>query len=277
VKSWLALAALAVVVAALGGWLYYKPSARETQTQAVSTLKAGDVKRVRVERTPDVQLALERRDGTWYITEPFKARADGFQVGRLLQVLDTRSAVRYPAQALTRYGLDKPMARLTIEDQRFDFGAFNTTTREQYVLAGDSVYLIALGAGAALPRDAEALLARELFAPGEAPVRIELPEFTAILQDGTWQLNPPTDASADDRVAWAEAWQRASALRAERYDGALPGPFVRVTLKSGPTVTLGLIQREPEVVMVRSDEGIAYRFVQGAAKRLLSAPGAARQ
>src|SRR6266511_2576650 len=217
-KSWLTLAALAVAVAALGLWLYYRPAAQDAQTQALSALKAADAKRVRVERAPDVAIALERRDGAWRMTAPFPARTDAFQVERLLTVLDSRSAVRYAATDLVRYGLDKPIAKLTIEDQAFAFGAFNATTREQYVLTRDSVYLIAPGPGAALPRDAQALLTRALFAPDEAPVKIELPEFTALLQDGTWQVNPANDASADERLAWVDAWRHASALRVERYE-----------------------------------------------------------
>jgi hypothetical protein len=272
-KGWLSLAALAAAVAALALWLYYNPASKDGETQALSALKVPDVKRVRVERGADVAIALERRDGTWRITTPFSARADAFQVARLLTVLDARSAVQYPATDLARYGLDKPVAKLTIEDQAFTFGQYNTTTREQYVLVDGKVYVIPLGPGAALPRDAQALLARELLAADEVPVRIELPELAADLHDGKWELTPPNDSSADERVAWVEAWKHASALKVERYEGALPGPFVRITVKGGPTITLGIVQRDPEVVLVRADESIAYHFVSGVAKRLLSPPG----
>lgn len=273
-KSWLSLAALAVVVAALALWLYYKPAERDPQSQALSALKATDVKHVRVERAPNLEIALARRGPTWRITAPFEARADAFQVGRLLTILDARSAVGYPATDLARYGLDKPVAKLTLEDQTFTFGAFNTSTREQYVLSGDRVFLIPLGPGAALPRDPQALLARELFAPDETLVRIELPEFTATLHDGRWQIEPATEASADERMGWVAAWQHATALRVERYEGALPGPFVRATLKGGPTLTFGIVRRQPELVLVRVDDGVAYHFVSSVAQRLLSPPAA---
>lgn len=272
-RAWLSLALLAAVVAALGAWLHFKPRPQESETHATSALKASDVKRIRVEREPNVTIALERRDGAWRMTQPFAARADAFQVNRLLMVLDARSAVRYPATDLARYGLDKPMAKLTIEDQVFTFGAYNATTSEQYVLIGDSIYAIGAGPGTALPRDPQALLSHDLFGPQEILTRIELPEFTAALEQGKWQVNPPEDASADERAAWVDAWQHASALRIAHYEGALPGPFIRVTLKSGAAITLGIAQREPELVLVRVDENIAYHFVQSVAKRLLSRPG----
>ena len=285
-RTWISLALLATVVAALGAWLYLKPAARDSETQTLSALKSADVKRVRVERfnvaqapspgsKPQLAVALERHEDNWRITAPFAARADTFQVGRLLMILDARSAVRYPAADLARFALDRPSAKVTLEDQVFAFGAINTTTREQYVLTGDSVYLIPLGPGAALPRDPNALIARELFAPGETPVRLELPEVTAALQDGTWRIEPAQkDASADDRVAWIGMWQHAIALRAARYDGAAPAQTARVTLKQGPPVTMGIAQREPELVLVRTDEGVAYHFAGGIGKRLLSPPGA---
>ena len=119
---------------------------------------------------------LERQDATWRMTSPLQARADAFQVGRVLSILGARSTVRYRADDLARFGLDRPLAKVTVDDQSFTYGALNTTTREQYVLTGESVYVVPLSHGAALPREPDALIARELFAPGETPVRFELPE-----------------------------------------------------------------------------------------------------
>lgn len=272
-RSWISLGLLATAVIALGAWLYMKPAAREAETHALSPLKGGDVKRVRLERG-DEQIVLERRDATWRMTAPFAARADTFQIGRLLSILGARSAVRYPASNLARFGLEPPLARLTIEDESFGFGAINTTTREQYVLTGDSVYLAPLGPGAALPRDAQALLARELFAPDESPVRLELPHFTAALEDGSWRIQPAnSEASADERTAWAHAWQNAIALRAARHEGPQPAEAIKVTLKNGASLALGIARREPELVLVRPDEGVAFHFAAATAKRLLSPPG----
>ena len=183
--------------------------------------------------------------------------------------------MRYPATELARFGLDRPVAKLAVEDETFAFGALNKMTREQYVQKGDAVYVLPLAPGASLPRDPEALIARELFSPAEAPVRFDLPGFSVTLADGAWRVEPAlTEASADERVAWVDAWRHASAIRVTRHAGSVPAAVIRVTLKNGATLTFGIVDREPELVLLRIDEGLQYHFPAAVAKRLLSPPGA---
>jgi hypothetical protein len=48
----------------------------------------------------------------------------------------------------------------------------------------------------------------------------------------------------------------------------------RIHLKSGASFTLGVVAREPELVLARSDETLQYHFRAELAKRLLSPPAA---
>lgn len=279
-RSWLALAGLGVAVAGLGAWVYFKPTPVEVSTHALSTLKPPEVTHLRVERIdagqPDVvtTIALEREPAGWRITAPFAARADAGQIERLLAILEARSVARYPTTELARYGLARPHGRLTANDQVFAYGAMNAMTREQYVLAGAAVHAVPIARASALPRDAEALLARTLFAPGDSPVRFELPQFVMALEDGTWKLTPAaTETSADERIAWVDGWRNASAIRARRHEGGAVPARISVTLKDGRVLALGLLQREPELALLRADEGIQYYFVAEIAKRLLLPPG----
>lgn len=282
-RSWVTLAALFAVVGALGAWVYLKPAPREAELHALSTLKPGDVKRMRLERFDAAQagaapaaIMLERQNEGWRMSAPIAARADGFQIERLLAILDARSPARYAAADLARYGLDQPSARLTLEGETFAYGAVNTMTREQYVLTRDTVYAIPLVQHTTLPRDADALISRALFAPAETPVRFVLPDFTMTLRDAAWALEPSAEAlSADERNAWADAWHNATAIRAARAAGATPVSEIKVELKDGRTLTLGVLQREPDLVLLRADEGIEYHFLASNAKRLLSPPGSA--
>lgn len=279
-RSWLSLAALALVVAALGAWIYYKPPAPTRVSHALSELKPADVRRIRLERAAQepasspTAIVLERSGEQWRITQPLSARAEALQVERLLALLNAQSVARYPATELTRYGLDKPLATITLNEQTFALGAVNETTREQYVRAGDHVYAIPLALRTSVPRDANALISRALFAPGENPVRFDLPGFSAALADGTWSFTPPgDDPGPDERNGWVGAWRQASAVQAARHDGREPGESLSIKLDDGRTITLGVLQREPELVLVRTDEGVQYHFLAGTAKRLLTPPG----
>ena len=215
VRSWISLAVLFVVVMALALWVAYRPKTADTEAHAISILTASQVTRIRFERTgpagtsvnaaPSVSkrpvassAILERRPDGWHMIQPIFARADSFHVERLLALLDERSVARYPAKDLERYGLDQPIARLTLNDETFSFGAVNTMTREQYVLAHDVVYAIPLSQRTALPRHAMSLISRALFAPTEIPVRFQLETFTARLEDGRWIFDGPGEDPGPD-------------------------------------------------------------------------------
>ena len=279
-RSWISLAVLFVLVAGLGAWVYFRPAAPPSASHALSTLEPRHVKRIALERpardaVPAVAVVLERIDDGWRMTQPVPARAETTQIDRLLAILNAQSVARFPARDLERYGLDRPLATLTLNDSSFSFGAVNDTTREQYVRAGEHVYAIPLALRTSLPRDAGALISRALFAPGETPVRFELPGFTASLEDGSWVLTPPgEDPGPDERSGWAGAWRQATAAQAAPHDGRPPLETLSVGLKEGGTLTLGVLQREPELVLLRTDEGIQYHFLSGAARRLLTPPGA---
>lgn len=301
-RSWISLAALSVVVAALVAWVYYRPQAQESESYALSQLKSAEVKRIRVERavstqaappgTPDIAqpassaasaapqapppaaaIDLEHTEDGWRMTAPFAARADSFEVQRLLSILEARSQARYAATDIGRYGLAEAQSKVTIDNQDFSFGAVNTMTREQYVLTNDHVYAIPLTQRTAVPRDADAMISRTLLAPGEVLVRLELPDLSVTLRDGAWVFTPPIEnAGPDERNTWVERWRQASAVRASRHDGRPAPAKIKLELKDGRTLELGILQREPELVLVRLDESIQYHFFADAAKRLLSPP-----
>ena len=293
-RSWVWLLLLALTVAALALFIYKRPESPGSEAHALSTLRASDVTRIRLEASasgerkhgapetsatsapaPAHAVELERRGEGWRMTSPIEARAETSQVERLLAILDARSVARYPAKDLGRYGLDRPAVTLVLNEQRFSLGGVNTTTQEQYVLSGDGVYAVPLAQRAAVPRDAQSLLARALFAEGETPVRFELETFSASLEDGKWTLaGVAEDPGPDARNGWVSAWRQATAARVAVYDGRKPVSTVNVTFQDGRTLALGVLEREPDLVLLRPDERIQYQFLGDVGKRLLSTPAA---
>jgi hypothetical protein len=278
-RSWASIIALLVVVAALGAWVYQRPTPKGADQHALATLKPSEVTRIRFERGPSsqatapTQIVLERNGDEWRMTEPLNARAESFLVQRLLGILDAHSTVRYPAGDLARYGLDAPYAVLALNDRTFSYGAINKTTREQYVSTGDSVYLVPLAYTTDLPRSADALLARQFLGSKESPVRFELRNFNVDSADGTWRVSPPTDAGADERNAWVDAWRQASALRVARSDVRADSADITIKLADGKSIRVGILQKEPELVLLRLDESVAYHFPAENSKRLIEPPG----
>jgi hypothetical protein len=71
-------------------------------------------------------------------------------------------------------------------------------------------------------------------------------------------------------------WHLASALRVEPWTRGKPVAEIRVRLKNGGNLTLGVLARQPDLVLVRTDEKMQYHLRSEAAKRLFSPPRAER-
>jgi hypothetical protein len=273
-KGWLLHAALFIAVAALGAIVYLKPRSDAPESYPLSVLRAPGVTHVRIERNGEPAIAIERTGERWSITAPLSAPADPVQMQRLLAILEATPAHRLSATDLARFDLDPPRVRLTIDGERFGFGAVNAITREQYVLAGGAVYAVAPRYGAMVPANLAQLLGKQLLGSNDFPVRLEFRDFTVAMSAGKWQVSPASaELSQDDINRWIDAWRHATALRVEPYDGSEPLDTIKMELKDGRTLALDILEKDAEFVLGRPDQKLRYHFAGEPARRLLAPPG----
>lgn len=266
---------LAAAVAALGAWVYFKPGQDAPVGHPLSALKPTEVGSIRIERPGEPAIVLEKKRDAWFVTAPFAARGNDVRARQLVEIVEARTAHQFAATDLGRFELDQPQARVTLGGQTFSFGMVSPVSREQYLLTDGAVFAVHPRYGTALPANAGELASRQLFGPGETPVRFEMKSFTVEQRDGKWRLAPEAQGlSQDDFVRWSDEWRRAAALRVEPSVRGKPVETVRIQLKEGGALSLGILAREPELVLLRADEKLQYHFRPDVAKRLLSPPGA---
>jgi len=275
-RSLLNLVLLAAVVS-LALWIYFKPKPQgDTQEYRVSSLSAENAQSMRVE-WQGLNILLQKVGERWHLTQPLQARADEIKVGRILEILVATSSRRFPATELERFDLAQPAVRLRINHESFGFGGLAPITNEQYVASGDNVYLLAPRYVAALPRQPADLLSPKLLAENEIPVGFELENLKLIQQDGNWHITPQKPGVAltqNEFNHWVQSWQQAYAvgvtLSVNAPDQTVAGKqAIRITLRDGNTVQLLILQQQPELILLRVDEGIRYRFPGESGKRLL--------
>ncbi|MDH4294274.1 MAG: DUF4340 domain-containing protein [Betaproteobacteria bacterium] len=272
-RGWLLNLILLAAVAALGWLAWSTPSRDELASRPLTSLKPSQVGHVSLQRPKQPDLTLERSGKHWMLIAPVRARADDFQVLRMLTILEARPTARLPAVDLARFDLQSPAAVLTVDRKKFAFGSINTVTREQYVLHDGTVYAVELRHGAALPADAGALIRRVLLAENEQPVVITLPEFSVRKSDGKWAMVPSVAGTGqDDLQRYVDLWRYATAATAEPYDGRKPLGDIRITLTGGAILELGILQREPQLVLWRRDIDLQYLFAAAAGRTLLRNP-----
>jgi len=271
-------ALLAAIVFALGAFFYFRPAPDAAVEYPLSALKPQVITSLRIERAGAAPIQLDRKQNAWFISAPLAARADASRVQQLLAIAEARTAHRLPAADRGRFGLERPEARIIVDGQAFSFGMVSDITREQYVLSGDTVYAVHPRYGAALPLSAVQMASRQLFGADESPVRVALRDFAVEQRDGKWTLAPSSeDLGQEDLIRWVDEWRLASALSVESRSAAKTRDEIKIQLKSGGEFTVGVISREPELVLARSDEKLQYRFGAELAKRLLSPPGASNK
>jgi len=276
-RGWIVNVLLLAAVVGLGLYIHYRPSG-ETPQHKLTTLAPSAVSRVLIERRDGEPIELAKRGEAWYLVRPFQARADRSQVERLLELTSATSKEKLAATDLGRFDLDRPALTVTLGEQRFAFGTINQINQEQYVLAGDSVYMLPSFYPSLVPLKAERLLTHSLFVEGESPAAFVLPGVRIELQDTKWVRVPATakdEPSQDEFNRWVEGWRFASSLLTQPAGPKTAAEHVEVRLADGRTLRLGVLQRQPELILERPDEKLQFYFSGEMAKRLLTPPEAA--
>jgi len=222
-------------------------------------------------------LTLERRDDRWRLVRPLAARANSFAVETLLNVARAPSEAQLAvnADALGQYGLAPPHAVLRLERETIAFGSMHPLKPLHYVRYRDAVHLLASRYFAQVTVPYTNFIDTQLIEDGRRPTEFRLPGFRLTLKDGSWQRSPEDASISGDRINdFVEEWRHARALSVARYGGRAVLDRIHITFESDnppATVTLGILARQPELVLYRQDEGLEYHFPEETGKRLLGA------
>lgn len=275
--GWIVNLLLLAGVAGLAAYAIYRPAGQEAAQHKISALLSSEIKRIVIEPKAGKRLELERRGEDWFLVQPLQARADRTQVDRLLDLLSASSKDKLPAADLQRFDLDAPSMKVTFNDRSFAFGTTNPLSQDQYVLSGDSIYLLPGYYRSLVPQSPERVLTHALFRRDEKPVAFATKGFKVEQRDGNWQVIPSPAAandkpSQDDFNRWADDWRLASSLLTQPAGATAGAESIEIRLADGRTVKLGVLQREPELVLARADEKLTFHFSGEVARRLLSPP-----
>ena len=275
-RSLLNLTMLAAV-ASLAVWVYFKPKPQnDSQEYRVSSQVAENVQGLRIERQ-GVEIVLQKIGENWDLLEPIQGRADEIKVGQILEVLTATSPRRFPAIDLERFDLLHPAVRLYIDKDLFSFGGFVPITNEQYVANNGSIHLLAPRYATMLARQPIDLLSPRLFAQGEIPIGFEFEKVKVMEWDDGWRIapeKPKASLTQNELIHWVQSWQQAYAaglsLSTEGPNQIGDGKQgIKITLRGGGGIQLTILQQQPELVLLRVDTGVRYRFPGEMGRRLL--------
>ena len=267
---------LVLLLTGLVLYAFFRPKEQSDPGVRLTQLKRDDITRITVERRGSPAIQLQKRDGSWRISAPLQTRADPIQVERLTDIVTATAKHKLPPGDPGGYELDPPQVKLTLNDQAFAFGRINDVTYEQYVATAGAVYLVAPFHGHGVPVEITKLVSRKLLDDAEVPIAFDFGRYRIVKDDrGAWTVegaypaqlrNPP---SQDDFNRWADEWRFTSSLGAEPRRGTRGKDRLVVLFKGGKKADMEIVQRQPEFLLVRSDENMQYRFGAEVGRRLL--------
>ena len=264
---------LLLLVIGIAAFLYFKPKTVEDKPEQfkLSTLKADEITRIEVSLRKGTPVVLEREGEQWFLTAPFRARADNFEARRLADLVRAVSEQKLPATDLGRFELEPPFATVILDKQTFTFGTINRMLKAQYVMTGDSVFMVNPQYAQAIPPQPERLADNRLWTtPEQQIVGVELPKFKVEQVDGNWVVTPkpPITPTQDDLNRFIDEWKLSSGTLTQPAKLKPSKEQAIVRMKDGKSVTVNLASRDPEFIVIRPDEGLQYHLSRETARRM---------
>lgn len=255
---------LAALVLGLLALAHFKPGSKSS---ALPPLVADSTKlrSIRVALAGKAEVQLQRTGDAWRVQKPMGWPADTVQVQDFLDSLDAPVENQFPIQgeALSRYGLDRPLLRIWLDEVEYDFGAMQPVSKERYVLTGGTVKLIDDYVFYRAARDAYGWLDHRLLPEGARIIALQLPRAT-LSQDakGAWQIAPADKTlTADDLNRFVAIWQKARAVNVLPYTKAKSLGEVSFELAGMKDPLRMQVLDDPDyLILARPDLGFEYQI-----------------
>ena len=285
-SRWLINLLLLVVVAGVGLALHFAPKPKEAGAAAipVSTIDPGTISSISIEFPAKKAIALERRDGNWFMTQPYAVRADAGTAEKILSIVAATTVDKFDAADPAQYGLDHPGLVLKLNAEEFKFGTFHPVSGMQYVGYKNNVYLVSSSYSEAAATQVTEMINKNLLDQNEEIAGFDFSHLEQWEDHGlkldrdkdAWKVTRP-DAKPNQKElnAWfADSWGILIAMSVEPYtpDRKAKYPSFDIKLKNGKTLHFDKQGESPELKLARPDEGLIYHFPQDVGFQILNPP-----
>ena len=266
-----------VIVLTLGAGAWMAHQKKNKPKQPLTPIAAEGVSKIVVEWPGSPAITLEKKDAEWALTTPVSSRADRFEAigATSLASTEVQDTVEGDDINLKELGLDPPGHVVTLNDVKLEFGGSDALQSRRYVRVGGAIKLIDDPATAALDKDYSDLVSKDLFAPRDELVKIELPGLTLTRgEDGMWTAPAGTpNATPAALQALADGWKNARAMWNEASPGeAMLGTVVRISLKDGRVSDYIVASLDPQFALYSPALKVRHQLSKALAEELLKLP-----
>lgn len=285
-SRWIINLLMLVIIVGLGSYFYLQPKTQVVASKAyeISQIKLAEINTISLEFPTKAVIIFKKDAGEWRMSMPYSARVDQESIFHIMSIVAAQSNNKFSTTDLAKFGLDKPKLKLTLNQDTFTFGEFNSVTSEQYVAYKDAVYLLPGSYLEFASIQINALLDKSPMAKHEKIVGFDLAKLeqwqelglNIDLKNSVWTAN--TNKLKINQAAmkeWFEGyWTGMSVSAVEPYKPNLSEklPSFEVKLADGKRVHFDKLQESPTLILARPDEGMKYTISADIGFSLLNPP-----
>lgn len=267
-------------------WFSQHSSNKEADSNSVhllTSLNPADINTIDIQKRQKNDIKLMRNNTPWQLMSPYPAPASQTRINLILSLLKTPVHGEFQpmdTSSLAQFGLDRPTAIVSMNNESFAFGDVESISKRRYVLYQHMIYLIDDDVTPLLTANADSFIDNRLIAEHNTIEKISLPhslDNSDVLQidnvDGQWHSDDKK-LTADQLKILIDSWQFAYATQvrklAQETLATLPAPQIKVWLKGQQQpVSLILQTTTNNFTLVNPDLGLEYIFPMAMSTQLL--------
>ena len=268
---------LFVFILLLVSLVWLKPGKEVVKKPAhLTTLSQSDVHDIELRRANEPNIKLQKRDGVWYITEPFQLPANEFRAQSVSTLAEAKSHLRYSAKTidLKKFKLDKPEISIILNNKvTLDIGGVDPIKNRRYVKNGETLHLVSDTFYYQIIGKVTAYISYQLLPPNIKLSKLILPKFNLALQDGDWTITPEQAISADRINEFVNEWRHAQSLEISDYTGkARKTSFQIFQEGKDEPISFSLLKQNDNTFLIRHDVKLRYKLSDETAEKLQKLP-----
>ena len=273
---WLLNIALLVAVAVLGWLALADNDDQQLQLTPLSPVDPLTITTMRIEHDQQPLIELEKIDTQWHMQTPYDTQANNTHINKLLSVLETPTHAQFNADRdLKQFGLDKPKVHMTMNtDLRISFGDVEPIGKRRYVRLNDTIHVIGDSPFSQLTAAASLLVDTSLLANDAVIKSISAPGFDLQqLENGSWQVSPAGEYSADKLNSFVDEWKHARAVFVSDPEKPSAGEqSISIKLSDESSLRFGIVNLNTGLTVVNHQTGLHYHFAADVGEKLLNLP-----
>ncbi len=267
---------LLLCVVALGTFIFTSPDTTEDKIIRLGGPEADAITTMTIQRNGLGDIFLEKKDDVWWMTNPYKVRANQVPIDALLTFPQTISHSRFSAQGknLRDYDLQPAKASLALNGQEYLFGNIEHINKRRYILKDNTIHLTTDLFYHRLRTNTEAFISPKLIPDNSQITTLTLPDISLNKSaQGEWLISGKQSMktiSADAIQTLLDHWQHKQAIQvlpAEIKGNEIP---IQLVFADNSTINFLLSHSKNNFILIRQDLGLQYQLPKTAANDLLT-------